>query len=80
MHESFLGFQRRKGLTLDKKNIALVGYGYWGQKIYSYLKKSEDFQVRHVFFRSLKGLSQDTIKKKYGDCYYKTYQPMWCFG
>ena len=72
VHESFLGFQRRKGLTLDKKNIALVGYGYWGQKIYRYLKKSEDFQVRHVFFRSLKDLSQDTIEQKYGNEFVST--------
>ncbi len=52
--------------AMNKKNVALIGYGYWGQKIYNYLQSSEDFHIRYVFFRGLKDLSGDVIKRKYG--------------
>ena len=51
---------------MKKKHVALIGYGYWGKKIYRYLQESEDFLVRYVFFRGLKPLSRDAINQKYG--------------
>jgi predicted dehydrogenase len=51
---------------MKKKHVALIGYGYWGQKIYRYLRESEDFLVRYVFFRGLKSLSRYAINQKYG--------------
>mgnify|MGYP001241293587 CR=1 FL=1 len=57
---------------MGKKKVALIGYGYWGQKIYRYLKESEDFDIQYVFFRSLKNLSGDNIKKKYGSEFVST--------
>ena len=57
---------------MSKKKVALIGFGYWGQKIYRYLKESEDFDIQYVFFRSLKNLSGDNIKKKYGSEFVST--------
>lgn len=51
---------------MNKKKVALIGYGYWGQKLYKYLQHSEDFHLEHVFFRSLKDLSEGNIKREYG--------------
>jgi len=51
---------------MTKEKIALIGYGYWGKKIYRYLKNNEEFDLRYVFFRGLKDLDEDTIKQKYG--------------
>ena len=51
---------------MKKKHVALIGYGYWGQKIYKYLRESEDFLVRYVFFRGLTSLGNVAINQKYG--------------
>ncbi len=48
---------------MDKKNVGLIGYGYWGKKIFKYLQESRDFNVKYVFFRGLQKLSASTIKK-----------------
>lgn len=34
-------------------NTALIGYGYWGQRLYRYFKSNENFSVKYVFGRSL---------------------------
>lgn len=39
---------------MKKVDIALIGYGYWGQRLYRYLKSNENFFVKYVFGRSLK--------------------------
>jgi len=38
---------------MRKINTALIGYGYWGKRLYRYLKSSENFSVKYVFGRSL---------------------------
>ncbi len=58
---------------MDKKNVGLIGYGYWGKKIFKYLQESRDFNVKYVFFRGLQKLSASTIKKNYGDEFIKTF-------
>lgn len=34
-------------------NTALIGYGYWGQRLYRYFKSNENFLLKYVFGRSL---------------------------
>lgn len=34
-------------------NIALIGYGYWGQTLYRYIKSNEKFLLKYVFGCSL---------------------------
>jgi len=34
-------------------NIALIGYGYWGQTLYRYIKSNENFLLKYVFGCSL---------------------------
>jgi predicted dehydrogenase len=48
------------------QNVALIGYGYWGQKLYQYLKADPHFNLRYVFFPSLKQYSHELIQKKFG--------------
>jgi UDP-2-acetamido-3-amino-2,3-dideoxy-glucuronate N-acetyltransferase len=57
---------------MNTNNIALIGYGYWGQKIFRYLQGINGFHVKHVFFRGLGSLSENTIKKKYGNEFVST--------
>ena len=61
---------------MSKKKVALIGYGYWGQKLYKYLRESEDFDVQYVFFRSLVSLSPENIKEKYGSEFVSTIDPI----
>ena len=60
-----------------KKNVALIGYGYWGQKIYRYLKSSEDFHVQYVYFRGLKELDKGIISKDYGSEFVPSADIIW---
>ena len=57
---------------MNKKNVALIGYGYWGKKIFKYLQESGDFKVKYVFFRGLQKLNESTIREKYGVEFVKT--------
>lgn len=38
-----------------KHEVALIGHGYWGKKLFMYLQESEEFNLRYVHFRSMKG-------------------------
>jgi len=51
---------------LEKEKIALIGYGYWGKKLYGYLKESLYFDLVYVHFRSLKNLDEAALHEKYG--------------
>lgn len=51
---------------MKQANIALIGYGYWGQKIYRYLKESSNFNLSAVYFRSLEKLPPTVIEQEYG--------------
>ena len=57
---------------MNKKNVALIGYGYWGKKIFKYLQESGDFKVKYVFFRGLQKLNESTIREKYSIEFVKT--------
>ena len=35
-------------------NIALIGYGYWGSKLYHYLKENQNFNLKYVYALSKK--------------------------
>ncbi len=51
---------------MDRERIALIGYGYWGQKLYRYLRKDTGYDLKYVYFRSLKDLSDRDRVKQYG--------------
>ena len=57
---------------MNKDKLALIGYGYWGQKIFKYLVDNEEFDLQYVFFPSLKNLNEGEIKRKYGDQFVST--------
>lgn len=43
-------------------NIALIGYGYWGSKLYRYLKENKNFKLKYVYTPSAKNLPEYTAK------------------
>lgn len=51
---------------MDRETAALIGYGYWGSKVYRYLKEDPGFDLRYVYFRSLKRLSLSERRDQYG--------------
>ncbi|MBF0522468.1 MAG: Gfo/Idh/MocA family oxidoreductase [Candidatus Omnitrophica bacterium] len=59
------------------ENVALIGYGYWGKKIYKYLKESSQFHLAYVFFPSLKKLSPDMIAQTYGPEFTANIDDVW---
>jgi predicted dehydrogenase len=54
---------------MDKKTLALIGYGYWGQKLYRYLREDPGSDLKYVYFRSLKNLSDRDIVDKYSEIF-----------
>lgn len=49
-----------------KHNIALIGYGYWGKKIYGYLKNSDEFNLCYVFAPSFKTYAKKRLSQELG--------------
>jgi len=50
---------------MKKINISLIGYGYWGQRLYNYLKSNKKFFLKYVCALSLrenKGFTSDINK------------------
>ncbi len=40
--------------------VALIGYGYWGSKLYHYLKKNKNFELKYVYALSKKDCPEFT--------------------
>lgn len=57
--------------------VALIGYGYWGQKLHRYLKENAGFSLRAVHFPSLAKLSVAEIQEKYGAGFTPDLQSIW---
>jgi len=51
---------------MGQLKIALIGYGYWGKKLYRYLTESREFELKYVYFPSLKKLGASQIRTEYG--------------
>ncbi len=58
-------------------NVALIGYGYWGQKLYRYLKESHDFNLQYVFFPSLKKYNKTFIQQHFGTEFVSDLEVVW---
>lgn len=41
-------------------NVALIGYGYWGSKLYCYLKENKNFNLKYVYALSKKDCKEFT--------------------
>ena len=54
---------------MDRTTVALIGYGYWGKKLYRYLREDPGFALKYVHFRSLKDLSDRDRVKQYGEIF-----------
>jgi predicted dehydrogenase len=54
---------------MNREKIALIGYGYWGRKLYRYLTDAVCFDLRYVYFPSLKSHSRPEIEKLYGPAF-----------
>lgn len=62
---------------MKKENVALIGYGYWGKKLYSYLKESDKFHLCYVFFPSLKNYDNESINRKFGKEFTSDIEKIW---
>jgi len=62
---------------MKKEKIALIGYGYWGKKLYGYLQESPQFDLVYVHFRSLKKLSLEKIHADYGKEFVPDIETIW---
>lgn len=60
-----------------KEKIALIGYGYWGKKLYKYLRKSKKFELCSVFFPSLKNYNNKIIRTKFGNEFTSDIDSIW---
>lgn len=60
-----------------KENVALIGYGYWGKKLYEYLKESELFSLSYVYFPSLQRYDMSFIHRKYGHEFVNSIKKIW---
>jgi len=60
-----------------KENVALIGYGYWGKKLYKYLKESEYFSLSYVYFRSLQRYDISFIHSEYGHEFVPSLEHIW---
>ncbi len=54
---------------MTEETVALIGYGYWGKKLYRYLREDPGYDLRYVYFRSLKSLSDRARVKRYGEIF-----------
>ncbi len=51
---------------MTKHRVALIGYGYWGKKLFGYLKENQASRPVFVHFRSLKKMPPRQIAAEYG--------------
>jgi predicted dehydrogenase len=63
-------------LAVEREIVALIGYGYWGKKIYRYLEQSQNYVVRYVYFRGVKELNKKERTKESGEKFIETYDPI----
>ena len=43
-----------------KKNIAVIGIGYWGIKIFNYLKKRNNYNIKYIYTRNKINIKNNT--------------------
>lgn len=43
-----------------KKNIAVIGIGYWGIKIFNYLKKKKNYNIKYIYTRKKVNIKNNT--------------------
>jgi len=54
---------------MDRETVALIGYGYWGKKLYRYLREDLGYNLKYVYFRSLKDLPDKDRSEQYGEIF-----------
>lgn len=57
--------------------VALIGYGYWGKKIYKYLHELAQFDLRYVYFPSLAFMDAEEIHAKYAANFIPSLDLIW---
>jgi predicted dehydrogenase len=57
--------------------VALIGYGYWGKKLYKYLKEHPGFSLASVYFPSLKKHDPSEIRAKWGAEFTSDLERVW---
>lgn len=62
---------------MQKENVALIGYGYWGKKLYKYLKESNNFQLCYVFSPSLRSYDNEYISQNFGNEFISDIDKIW---
>lgn len=61
----------------QKHKVALIGYGYWGKKLFSYLRESEQFDLRCVHLRSLEGFDAQDLMWDLGVEFVSSLETIW---
>ena len=61
----------------QKHDVALIGYGYWGKKLFSYLRESEQFNLCYVQLRRLEGWDVGDILREYGPEFVSSLETIW---
>jgi predicted dehydrogenase len=59
------------------ENVALIGYGYWGKKIYKYLQESNHFNLNHVYFPSLERIKRSSPNIDFGKEFVSSINQIW---
>jgi predicted dehydrogenase len=58
-------------------SVALIGYGYWGKKLYKYLTESPRFNLKLIYFRSLSDKTDEQISLEYGHKFVGSLEGIW---
>lgn len=62
---------------LKVENVALIGYGYWGKKIYKYLQESNYFNLNYVYFPSLERIRRSSSNIDFGEEFVSSINQIW---
>lgn len=63
--------------NLKVENVALIGYGYWGKKIYKYLEESNHFNLNYVYFPSLERIKRTSPNIDFGKEFVSSINQIW---
>lgn len=62
---------------MQKKNVALIGYGYWGKILRPYLHANDLWSLRHIFFTTDPGQKGKLFTDSLGHRYVNDLEQIW---
>lgn len=58
-------------------DLALIGFGYWGKILLPYIDASSDWNLKYIYFPSLKKLTDKEIRKQFGESFTPNLEDIW---